>query len=62
MQANTSTANPENLNDCSEFQIEDFDVLINSMIELKDNNNFKILGGCCGTDHRHIEELAKRAI
>jgi methionine synthase I (cobalamin-dependent) len=20
----------------------------------------KILGGCCGTNHRHIEEIAKR--
>lgn len=60
IQANTSTANPESLNDSSELQIEDFDVLINSMIKLKVHNNIKILGGCCGTDNRHIEELAKR--
>jgi len=40
IQANTSTADSKNLNDCSELQTEDFDVLINSMIELKVNNNF----------------------
>ncbi|MBU3098568.1 homocysteine S-methyltransferase family protein [Clostridium sp. DSM 17811] len=61
IQANTSTASPEDLNNNINLQTDDFDILINSMIELKDNNNFKILGGCCGTDNRHIEELARRA-
>ena len=23
-------------------------------------NQFKIFGGCCGTDGRHIEEIARR--
>ncbi|MBC8063182.1 MAG: homocysteine S-methyltransferase family protein [Clostridiaceae bacterium] len=62
IQANTSTANPESLNDNIELQTEDFDLLINSMIELKVNNKLKILGGCCGTDNRYIEELVKKVL
>ncbi|MBC8062923.1 MAG: homocysteine S-methyltransferase family protein, partial [Clostridiaceae bacterium] len=61
-QANTSTANPESLNDNIELQTEDFDLLINSMVELRVNNKLKILGGCCGTDNRYIEELAKKIL
>lgn len=29
------------------------------MMKLKSESNFRIFGGCCGTDNRHIEEIAK---
>jgi methionine synthase I (cobalamin-dependent) len=24
--------------------------------------NLNVLGGCCGTDHRHVEEICKEAL
>ena len=31
-----------------------------SVVSLHRQFGLKIIGGCCGTDHRHIEEIAKQ--
>lgn len=36
------------------------DVFGRSVGDLKNDPGMKLLGGCCGTDDRHIRQLAKR--
>lgn len=60
IQANASSLTPEELNNCGTLQQEDFDEMIDEMSYLSAKYNFKILGGCCGTDNVFIEKLAKR--
>lgn len=60
IQANASSLSPEELNNCGILHQEDFDDMIDEMCYLITKYNFKILGGCCGTDNVFIEKLAKR--
>lgn len=60
IQGNTSPLSPEELDDSSDLKCSDAISFANDMIELSKCFNPKILGGCCGTDNTHIEELAKR--
>jgi len=62
IQANASPLSPEELDNCCELKSDEPVQLINSMEELRVHMQIKIFGGCCGTDNRHIEELAKRMI
>jgi len=59
IQANTSSLSPEELNNNSILQEDNFDELINGIKELKSKFGFNILGGCCGTNAKHIEEIAR---
>ena len=61
-QANTSSLSPEELEGSFQLETEDPDIFAESMIYLCKRFGTKILGGCCGTDNRHIESLAKRII
>jgi len=58
IQANSSSLSPEELNNCGVLQQEDFDEIIDQMSYLVDKFNFKIVGGCCGTNDQFIEKLA----
>ena len=29
------------------------------MMKLRQENGLRIFGGCCGTDYRHMEEVAR---
>lgn len=60
IQANTSSLSPEELNNCSILLQEDFDTMITEMQWLHQNYNLNILGGCCGTNQKFIEELSKK--
>jgi len=60
IQANTSSLGPEELNNCGLLQQEDFDEMIDEMIYLIKRYNFKIAGGCCGTNAVFIEKLAEK--
>jgi len=59
IQANTSALSyseldgPKELYSSSPFEIAE------AMLKLKLECNFKIFGGCCGTDNTHMEEIAK---
>ncbi len=61
LQANTSTKSPQELdNSDSVDRAEDPEVFADAMISVHRQFGIKILGGCCGTDDRHIHCIAKR--
>lgn len=58
--ANTAALSPEDLNERDSLVAEDPEVFARSVAELHWELGLKILGGCCGTDDRHIRSLATR--
>jgi homocysteine S-methyltransferase len=60
LQANTSLRSPEELDNLTFLDAEEPEELADAMLRLHEQFGIKILGGCCGTDNRHIENLAKR--
>ena len=58
--ANTAALNPEKLDNSVELLEEEPDAFGRSVASLHEDLCMKILGGCCGTDHRHIRYLAKQ--
>jgi homocysteine S-methyltransferase len=56
--ANTATLSPENLNNSASLVEEDPEAFGKSVAALHRELGLKILGGCCGTDERHIRSLA----
>jgi homocysteine S-methyltransferase len=60
--ANTAALNPEELDDSEELVEEDPQIFGKSVAGLHVELGMKILGGCCGTDDRHIDNLAKRLV
>ena len=58
--ANTAALKPEELDDSEELVEEDPQAFGQSVARLHGELGMKILGGCCGTDDRHIENLARR--
>ena len=62
LQANTSTRSPEALEGLADLDAgEAPEVLADAMLRLYRRFRTKILGGCCGTDQRHIAWIARRA-
>jgi homocysteine S-methyltransferase len=60
--ANTAALEPEELDDSEELVEEDPRIFGRSLARLHAELGMKILGGCCGTDDRHIDHLAKRLV
>ena len=60
--ANTAAIEPEALDDSEELVEEDPQAFGKAVAGLHGELGLKILGGCCGTDGRHIENLAKRLV
>lgn len=58
--ANTSPLSPEELNNSTELVEEDPAVFGRTVAALRRDFGMKILGGCCGTDDRHIRCLAEQ--
>ena len=58
IQANSSPLSPDELDNCCDLKSSDSLSLAADMKELYKLLPLKILGGCCGTDHKHIEEIA----
>jgi homocysteine S-methyltransferase len=58
--ANTAALNPEELDNHTGLVEEDPEVFGRSVADLHGELGMKILGGCCGTDDRHIDCLATR--
>ncbi|GFE58961.1 homocysteine S-methyltransferase family protein [Geobacter sp. AOG1] len=56
--ANTAALSPEDLNDSTSLVEEDPEAFGRSVAGLHRELGLKILGGCCGTDDRHIRSLA----
>lgn len=58
--ANTAALKPEELDESEKLVTEAPEIFGRSVGGLKDDLGMKILGGCCGTDERHIRQLANR--
>jgi homocysteine S-methyltransferase len=56
--ANTAALSPGDLNDSTTLVQEDPGNFGRSVAQLHRDLGLKILGGCCGTDQRHISSLA----
>lgn len=57
-QANTSARSPEELAHLEELETEEPTTFAAAMLQIHQRFGLPILGGCCGTDTRHIERLA----
>jgi homocysteine S-methyltransferase len=57
--ANTSALSPEELDNSETLVEEDPGVFGRSVASLREELGMKLLGGCCGTDDRHIRSLAE---
>jgi homocysteine S-methyltransferase len=58
--ANTAALNPEELDNSKGLVAEEPEIFGQTVACLHGELGMKILGGCCGTDHRHIRHLAKQ--
>ncbi|CAB5109634.1 homocysteine S-methyltransferase domain protein [Olavius algarvensis associated proteobacterium Delta 3] len=56
--ANTAALTPEELDDRPDLVEEDPEAFSHSVAAVHKEFGMKILGGCCGTDNRHIRSLA----
>lgn len=57
--ANTAALSPEELDGSDELHEEAPDLFGKNVAALREELGMKILGGCCGSDERHIECLAR---
>ncbi|MDD2897709.1 MAG: homocysteine S-methyltransferase family protein [Desulfuromonadaceae bacterium] len=57
--ANTAALSPEELDNCTALVEEAPDVFGADVAALQPELGMRILGGCCGTDDRHLECLAR---
>jgi S-methylmethionine-dependent homocysteine/selenocysteine methylase len=62
IQANTSPLSYEELDHSKDIKSEDQDVFAEYMLQLVKERQLKIIGGCCGTDHRHLEAVAQKLV
>ncbi|MFA6036804.1 MAG: homocysteine S-methyltransferase family protein [Legionellales bacterium] len=59
IKANGSAKSPEELAKLDKPETDPPVEFAKQMLALRDQFGFKILGGCCGTDHRHVEALCQ---
>lgn len=60
IQANTSALSYAELDGAADLKTSAPDALAEEMLRLRKEYDFRLFGGCCGTDFSHMEELAKR--
>ncbi|MPN01966.1 hypothetical protein SDC9_149179 [bioreactor metagenome] len=60
IQANTSPLSYAELDRSLDLKCSDPTQFAKDMVKLRDISNIKIFGGCCGTDTRHMEQVANR--
>jgi homocysteine S-methyltransferase len=58
LQGNTSTRSPEELEGCERLEREAPGDFARGMLSVRGRFGTLILGGCCGTDDRHIRAIA----
>ncbi len=59
-QANASSLDHDELDNAVDLEAEDIGVWAEEMVRLNQDCGLKILGGCCGTDRRHLQYLVDR--
>lgn len=62
IQANAACLSPEELDNSCELISSSPSSLAEGIIKLKKDFDFKIFGGCCGTDDIYIEEVARQLV
>ncbi len=63
IRSNASTKSHAELNESAELDVGDPVELGRQHKELMSKlKHLTVLGGCCGTDHRHVEEICKACI
>ena len=62
IQANTSPLSYAQLDGSAELKCSEPEDFAKEMMTLTNIGNIKIWGGCCGTDNRHMECLAKMLV
>jgi len=60
IQGNTSQLSFSELDHCKDLKTSAPIEFSEATLKLREISPFKIFGGCCGTDGRHMEEIAKR--
>ncbi len=60
--ANTAALSPEELDNRAHLVEADPDSFGKSVADLRKDFGMKLLGGCCGTDERHIRSLARHLV
>lgn len=60
LQANTSSKSPDELDDLTYLDTSDPEEFGALMVSLHKKFGLKVLGGCCGSDSSHIDEIARR--
>lgn len=59
IQANASSREPEALDGCGKLHQEDFGQMVRHMEHLQRTFQFKIFGGCCGTNDNFLNQLCR---
>ena len=62
IQANASILSPEELNNSKTLFRDDFQTIVNEMEILYKQFDFKIFGGCCGTNDVFMDKLSNALI
>lgn len=60
IQANTSALSYSELDGAKDLKTSSPADLAGHVMKLKSTYNFRLFGGCCGTDDRHMEEIARK--
>ena len=60
LQANTSARSPEELDGLEQLDGSEPEGFAEELLGLHHKFGIKVIGGCCGTDHRHIEAIAAK--
>jgi homocysteine S-methyltransferase len=60
LQANTSSKCPEELDESPTLDTTEPQIFAEEINVVRRNYGFKIFGGCCGTNQRHIKAIAQR--
>ena len=62
IQANTSLLSYAELDSSADLKCSELEEFAEEMLKLVGVGEFKIWGGCCGTDNRHMECVAQRLV
>jgi homocysteine S-methyltransferase len=58
VRANASTMSHAELDEAEELDRGDIPELAERYVDLRDRLDLRVVGGCCGTDHEHVESIA----
>ncbi len=60
LQANTAALAPEELDGSTDLVTQDAESFADQIVDVARRRGLVVVGGCCGTDDRHIRAIAAR--